>query len=199
MIRIAAADDVPALVSLRRAAAAERDGAEVADDNFGTRFARWYETESGRVTWLAEAAGEPVGMMSLAVFERMPRPGRDAGRWGYLGNAFVLPGHRDQGTGTRLLTAVLRYADERGFARVVLSPSERSVPFYRRAGFGPAGTLLLRPGHQVAKHLSRTVPGFLPSAPPPAHALEPSGAPLPPRPAASHAPSSPHASPKTAQ
>ncbi len=153
-IRIADPADIPVLASLRRAAAAERDGrderdgAPVADENFEARFARWYESESGRrVTWLAEAGGEPAGMMSLAVFERMPRPGRDAGRWGYLGNAFVLPAHRDQGTGTRLLTAVLRHADEHGFARVVLSPSERSVPFYRRAGFGPAGALLLRPGH----------------------------------------------------
>ncbi len=47
---------------------------------------------------------------------------------------------------TALLATLLAYADERGFARVVLGPSERSVPFYGRAGFGPADTLLLRPG-----------------------------------------------------
>lgn len=143
---MAGPSDVLALARLRRAFIEERDG-EVTDKDFEARFARWYEIESGhRVTWLAEAHGEPVGVMSLAVFERMPRPGRDAGRWGYLGNALVLAAHRNQGTGTRLLAAVLRHADERGFARVVLSPSERSVPFYRRAGFGPTGTLLLRPG-----------------------------------------------------
>ena len=137
---------MPALARLRRVFVEERDG-EVTDEEFEARFARWFESESGRrVTWVAEARGEPVGMMSLAVFERMPRPGGDSGRWGYLGNALVLAAHRNQGTGTRLLAAVLRYADERGFARVVLSPSERSVPLYRRAGFGPAGTLLLRPG-----------------------------------------------------
>lgn len=146
VIRVAGPRDAPALARLRRAFVQERDG-ELADEDFETRFARWYESESGRrVTWVAHARGEPVGMMSLAVFERMPRPGRDAGRWGYLGNALVLAAHRNQGTGTRLLTAVLRHADEHGFARVVLSPSERSVPLYRRAGFGPAGTLLLRPG-----------------------------------------------------
>jgi len=146
VIRIAGPSDTLALARLRRAFIEERDG-EVTDEDFEARFTRWYESESGhRVTWLAEAHGEPVAMMSLAVFERMPRPGRDAGRWGYLGNALVLAAHRNQGTGTRLLAAVLRYADERGFARVVLSPSERSVPFYRRAGFGPAGPLLLRPG-----------------------------------------------------
>jgi GNAT superfamily N-acetyltransferase len=147
-IRIAGPSDTPALARLRRVFVQERDG-EITDEDFEARFAHWYESESGRrVTWVAEAHGRLVGMMSLAVFERMPRPGRDAGRWGYLGNALVLAAHRNQGTGTRMLDAVLRYADEGGFARVVLSPSERSVPFYRRAGFGPAGTLLLRPGQQ---------------------------------------------------
>jgi GNAT superfamily N-acetyltransferase len=145
-IRMAGPADALPLARLRRAFIEERDG-EVPDEGFEARFAHWYDSESGRrVTWVAATGAGPVGMMSLAVFERMPRPGRDAGRWGYLGNALVLAAHRNQGTGTRLLTAVLRYADERGFARVVLSPSERSVPFYRRAGFGPAGTLLLRPG-----------------------------------------------------
>ena len=34
--------------------------------------------------------GEPVGMLNLLEFTRMPTPGRRPGRWGYLGNAFVL-------------------------------------------------------------------------------------------------------------
>jgi GNAT superfamily N-acetyltransferase len=145
VIRTAVPADLPALAALRRAWVEERDG-EVADENFETLFAQWYERESGRrVTWLAEDRG-PIGMMNLAIFERMPRPGQEPGRWGYLGNAFVLAAHRNHGVGSRLLAAVLSYADEHGFARVVLSPSERSVPFYRRAGFGPADTLLLRRG-----------------------------------------------------
>ena len=35
-----------------------------------------------------------------------------------------------------------RFVD--GFARVVLSPAEKSISFYERAGFGPAGALMLR-------------------------------------------------------
>ncbi len=54
--------------------------------------------------------------MNLAVFERMPRPGRATGRWGYLGNAFVLAPYRDQGIGSQLLAAVLGYAREHDFA-----------------------------------------------------------------------------------
>jgi GNAT superfamily N-acetyltransferase len=48
------------------------------------------------------------------------------------------------GSGTRLVEAVLGYADGHGFARVVLSPSQRAILLYRRAGFGPADALLSR-------------------------------------------------------
>jgi len=36
-----------------------------------------------------------------------------------------------------------RYARQHHLARVVLSPSERSIPFYQRAGFGPADILMV--------------------------------------------------------
>jgi GNAT superfamily N-acetyltransferase len=141
---MAGPDDVAGLARLRRAWTEEQDRPS-ADPGFADRFADWYLTESGRrVTWLAEVDGRPVGMVNLAVFTRMPRPGQPPSRWGYLGNAFVLADHRDRGVGGRLLAALLRYADEQGFARVVLSPSPRSARFYRRAGFGPADMLLAR-------------------------------------------------------
>jgi GNAT superfamily N-acetyltransferase len=96
-------------------------------------------------------------MMNLAIFERMPRPGRAPGRWGYLGNAFVLAAYRDQGIGSQLLSAVLGYADENGLVRVVLSPTERSIPFYERAGFGPASALMLRtPPHPATDNALRS-------------------------------------------
>jgi len=48
---------------------------------------------------------------------------------------FVLEPFRNRGVGAALLDAVIAAADERRYARLVLSPSERAVPFYRRAGF----------------------------------------------------------------
>jgi GNAT superfamily N-acetyltransferase len=144
VIRLASGADLPTLADLRRESTFELH-TEREDDGFGERFAAWYEQEtSRRLTWLAEDEGLAVGMMNLVLFERMPRPGPDPGRWGYLANAYVRPDYRDQGIGGRLLGAILAYADDRGFARVVLSPSQRSVPFYRRAGFGPADSLLSR-------------------------------------------------------
>lgn len=68
-------------------------------------------------------------------YRRMPRPGRPQSRWGYVSNMFVRKDVRNRGIGSMLLSAVIAVAEERGYARLVLSPSERAVRFYRRAGF----------------------------------------------------------------
>jgi GNAT superfamily N-acetyltransferase len=84
-------------------------------------------------------------------YRRMPRPGRPDSRWGYVSNMFVREDCRDRGIGSALLSAVTAAADERGYARLVLSPSARALPFYLRAGFvvpdGAVGDdrLLVRP------------------------------------------------------
>jgi GNAT superfamily N-acetyltransferase len=94
--------------------------------------------------WLADEGGRPAGMMNLAIYERMPRPGRALSRWGYLGNVFVRAAYRNRGIGSQLVSTALNYADQNGFARVVLSPTERSIPLYEGAGFGPAPARMLR-------------------------------------------------------
>lgn len=88
---------------------------------------------------------EAIGMLDMLDFRRMPGPGRPPGGWGYIGQAFVLAPHRDRGIGRMLLDEALAESRRRGHDRVVLSPTARSVPFYRRAGFGPADTLLVHP------------------------------------------------------
>jgi GNAT superfamily N-acetyltransferase len=142
--RRAGDEDVAAIAVLRRAWTEEYDG-PCADADFERQFTAWYLAESSRrVTWVAAVDGRLVGMVNLAVFTRMPRPGRAPSRWGYLGNAFVLAPYRNRGVGTRLLEALLEYANGHGFARVVLSPTDRSVPFYRRMGFGSADMLMAK-------------------------------------------------------
>jgi GNAT superfamily N-acetyltransferase len=142
-VRLALPADGPAVAALRAGWTAEWSG-PVEDEAYAGRFADWWAAEAGRrLTWVAWVDERAVGMMNLAVFDRMPRPGQAPSRWGYLGNAFVLAPWRSQGIGTELLSALLGYARSAGFVRIVLSPSERSIPFYARAGFGPASSLLL--------------------------------------------------------
>ena len=144
VIRIAGASDGAALAALRHAWTVEQHGPGD-DDGFEARFLDWYDREfARRLSWLAETGGGAVGMMNLVVFERMPRPGRDAGTWGYLANAFVLAAYRDQGIGSLLLGALAAYADEHDYVRIVLRPSERAISFYERLGFRPDGGFLTR-------------------------------------------------------
>ena len=157
VIRRAECADLAAIVELRREWTREEHG-DIEDPDFEENLAAWYAREwSRRVIWLAEEGGRPAGMMNLAVYERMPRPGRALSRWGYLGNVFVLAEYRNRGIGSRLVSAALSYADQNGFVRVVLSPSQRSIPLCERAGFGPADALMLRtPPQAPAASASRS-------------------------------------------
>ena len=148
LVRVATARDVAAIAELR---ALWSTGTAPAP-RFARDVAEWLEEEGDRrTTWLADRGGAAVGLASLFEYRRMPKPGRPASRWGYVSNMFVREEARDQGVGTALLDAVIAAADERGYARLVLSPAERALPFYRRAGFvvpgGAAGSdrLLVRP------------------------------------------------------
>ncbi len=145
IVRVAGPADVGALAALRSAWTAER-GAVGPDLGFADRFQTWFDDERRhRTFWLAETADAPVGMVNLLTFTRMPGRSADSGRWGYLGNMYVAPERRNMGVGGQLLATLLAHADAAGFERVVLSPTERSIPFYRRAGFDVADQLLLRP------------------------------------------------------
>ena len=140
--------EAPALLALRRAAREEQRGAPIDDPDFAPALRAWLIAEaSKRTMWVAEVAvGDevvPIGMLNLLDFRRMPTPGSDAGGWGYVGNVFVHPEHRGAGVGRLLIDVALAAARERGYARVVLSPSARSVPLYRRAGFVDAADGLL--------------------------------------------------------
>jgi GNAT superfamily N-acetyltransferase len=127
---VAAAEDSAALAGLRSL------WVGVEEPGFAARMQAWRDAEGDRrTTWLATVQGAPAGMASLFEYRRMPKPGRPDARWGYVGDMFVREELRDRGVGGALIAAVVAEADARGYARLVLSPSERAVPFYLRAGF----------------------------------------------------------------
>jgi GNAT superfamily N-acetyltransferase len=146
VVRVAGAGDTGAIAAVR----ALWDGGASAEADFPERMAGWLAAEGDRrTTWLAWLGDEPVGIASLFEYRRMPRPGRPDSRWGYVGNMFVREDLRGRGVGSALLEAVVKAADERGYVRLVLSPSEPAVAFYERAGFvvpdGAGDRLLVRP------------------------------------------------------
>lgn len=84
-------------------------------------------------------------MVNVKIFERMPSPTHPSGRWGYLANLFVDPSVRGEGIGAALVQAAVDCAHDQGLVRLVLSPSELSVPLYRRLGFRAADELMVHP------------------------------------------------------
>jgi len=136
--------DIAHLVRLRwLQSEGQTDDVDVA---FRDRLACWLDAETPRrAWWLAERGGDPAGFVGALRYMRMPKPQDEATGWAYLGSLYVLPQHRGHGLGGALVDTVVQWARAEGLVRVVLSPSEMSVPLYRRAGFRDAEELLVLP------------------------------------------------------
>ncbi|HEX8518417.1 MAG TPA: GNAT family N-acetyltransferase [Pseudonocardia sp.] len=149
VVRVADERDEPALAALRRTWLEERAGRPVDDPGYEAAFAQWWRLELPRRTfWLAEVGSEragwtPVGSINVVEVVNMPRPGSRGGRVGHVGSAFVLSAFADRGVAGALLARAVEHARERRYRRLVLAPTGNSAPFYRRAGFAPAGEALL--------------------------------------------------------
>lgn len=140
--------EVALLADLRRAWTEEEAGGPVDDPGFTAALARWVaEERDHRTVWVARRRDEPelCGMLNLLEYRRMPTPGALATRWGWVANVYVRPPERSQGIGRVILDAAVDHARARALERLIVHPSERSLPFYRRAGFGPAGDLAVFP------------------------------------------------------
>ena len=141
-IRVADEHDVLMLAALRSQWETEKRTSD--DPGFEAAFRNWFDAERHhRVFWIALLDEQPVGMVNLMLFDRMPTPGKASGGWGYLGNMYVQESVRNGGVGGQLVLALLDEADRLGLERVVLRPTDRARPFYARRGFVAADDLLL--------------------------------------------------------
>jgi GNAT superfamily N-acetyltransferase len=142
-IRHAVARDASALARMRHALYSEQGPEREPLDEYIDRFAGFVHdalaSDAWRI-WVAELEGGIVGTMWLQLVERVPRPGEDRGELpiGYLTNVFIEPELRDGGLGSRMLEEVITWARARGVEEIIVWPSERSYPFYERAGFSRA-------------------------------------------------------------
>jgi GNAT superfamily N-acetyltransferase len=145
-VEVGVCDDVAVLTALRRAWNEEDFGA-VDDPEFDDRFETWFEAERDtRTFFVVTVDGAPVGMANIKRYTRMPVVGRaSAGWWGYVGNVFVRPEHRNGGVGAVLMRALTDWAREHGYERLRLAPSERARPFYERLGYVPGAVIQLNP------------------------------------------------------
>jgi GNAT superfamily N-acetyltransferase len=97
--------------------------------------------------FVAEGGGRLIGCVWVQFVERVPHPNLRRGERpiAYITNMYVEPALRNGGIGRALLDAAVGRAHGRGASGAILWPSERSVPFYRRAGFGDEDAPLALP------------------------------------------------------
>lgn len=147
-LRLATPDDLRRLGDLSwRLQTLDTEHYDVAArDRYVETFAGAIGDETGNCDlhhWLAEIAGEVVAAMSVRIVKQLPTPGQLDGRWGYLTNVYALPDYRNQGIGAALFATVKAWAKQQNCAVLLVWPSERSIPFYEREGFGPSGAPLM--------------------------------------------------------
>ncbi|MET7442387.1 N-acetyltransferase family protein [Streptomyces sp. NPDC004082] len=149
-VRRAEAADAPELARLRWAFKQEDYEADHEVDapapvHSAREAEQWIRERLGDgrwLAWVAESDGVARGHVFLNLVERVPEAYEDNTPLGYVTNFYVTPGFRDRGCGAALLDALRRHARATGMDVLVVWPSERSAPLYRRAGFRPPEELL---------------------------------------------------------
>ena len=145
-VRRAAASDGPSLARLRWNFR-EEDGEVPLGDfrEFLPRYLEhyWHGLDTGTwAHWIVEADGAILAHMAVQVQEGVPRPSTRGDRWGWLTDCYTIPGERNKRHGAGLLETIRCWASDQGLELLLVSPASRSVPFYGRAGFQPAGEWL---------------------------------------------------------
>jgi GNAT superfamily N-acetyltransferase len=139
VIRRATTDDVGVLTELRREFTYEDpprgDPHPDFEDAFATTIGKGLR-DGAWVVWVAEANGEIVAHAFVAVVPKVPRPIESPTSIGYLTNVYTRTAWRGLGVGGQVLDAVTSWAVGAELELLVVWPSEESVEFYRRHGFG---------------------------------------------------------------
>ncbi len=115
----------------------------MSEQAFIAAFAAWHANHLGdHQAFIAELGGRAVGLAYLAIFDRVPGPLRFVRLAGLVQSVYVLPEVRDQGIGRVLVEAVIAEARERNLEFLIVHPSARAFPLYRRLGFAVTNSLL---------------------------------------------------------
>lgn len=139
--RTATAADAQTLATLRWQFHIETHPAPWTDSDrtdFIHECASWFATElasGSTVVWVADNAGMIISQICIRIVRKIPTPRKFENYIGYITNVYTLPDYRNQGIGTQLMEYVKQWAHEQKFDVLFVWPSDRSRPFYQRAGF----------------------------------------------------------------
>lgn len=138
-IRATTVDDIPDLVTLRRAMfeAMGHDDSETLDRmcEASVRYFRQHVPTGAFRAWVAEADGRLVASIGLVIHSVPPSPGRSQGKEAYIMNLVTLPAYRRRGIAGALLDRVVEAARTEGIPLASLHATRIGRGIYDRAGF----------------------------------------------------------------
>ena len=108
----------------------DRDGfIKICSDNLRIRL------KDDLYCWVALENGIIISHIYIVVVKKVPKPDKLDGIWGYTTAVFCVPECRNKGIGSILMKKAKEWCYEKKLELLIVWPSERSVPFYERAGF----------------------------------------------------------------
>src|SRR5215475_10255049 len=156
IIRLAEPTDAPSLARLRYEFRAGHDPATEDEADFLARCGAWMSSRlapgSSWLCWVVEVAGILVGAIWLQLIEKIPNPGAEAEKHGYISNLYVEPSRRGAGLGAILIDNCVRFCEKEAVDAVILWPAPRSRRLYERHGFAMREDLLERRMSPIPSH-----------------------------------------------
>jgi GNAT superfamily N-acetyltransferase len=143
-VRRATAADIPALVELRVAFDQELAGGMPmgpADEHRARidAYLRSHVPDGRFRVWVADAAGEVVGMAGLVVVDRPPHPRSRRAPEAMVFNVMTTPAWRRRGVGRAVMGAVIADGRALGCRRLLLRTSDDGSHLYAALGFADPG------------------------------------------------------------
>ena len=144
-VRRAAARDIPALVELRIAFDDELAGplpAARSDEHRASieAYLRSHVPDGRLRVWVADAAGEVVGMAGLIVIDRPPHPRSRRAPEAMVFNVMTTAAWRRRGVGRAVMEALIADGRALGCRRLLLRTSDEGSHLYASLGFTDPGS-----------------------------------------------------------
>ncbi len=86
--------------------------------------------------WIALNNSKIIAHVFLQKIDLVPKPQNlNIKQFGYVTNTYTKPDFRNQGVGKKLIEQLVSQAKVEGLETLIVWPSEKSIEFYKRAGF----------------------------------------------------------------
>ena len=92
--------------------------------------------------WVAIEEDKIISHIYIIVVKKVPKPDKLDGEWGYVTAVYTIPEYQNQGIGKQLMDKVKDWSMNKGLELLIVWPSDRSIPFYKRSGFNEMNDIL---------------------------------------------------------